>query len=68
MSKPGYVYILASRPNGAIYISVTSNLTKRLYEHQHGLADGHTKRYDIKGLVYFEVMRIFRRQYSVRSA
>jgi putative endonuclease len=54
MGKAGYVYILASRPNGAIYIGVTSNLAKRLYQHRHSLVEGHTKRYDIKALMYFE--------------
>ena len=54
MAKPAFVYILASRPNGAIYVGVTSDLSKRLYEHQHDLVDGHTKRYGIKTLVHFE--------------
>jgi putative endonuclease len=52
--KPGYVYILASRPGGAIYVVVTSNLVKRLAEHKGGLVLGHTKRYGIDKLVHFE--------------
>ena len=49
-----YVYILASRPGGAIYIGVTSNLVRRVYEHRNGLVESHTKRYRIFQLVYFE--------------
>jgi putative endonuclease len=50
-----FVYILASRPGGAIYVGVTSDLARRIYEHKHGLVKGHTKRYGIHQLVYFEV-------------
>jgi putative endonuclease len=49
-----YVYILASRPGGAIYVGVTSDLPRRIFEHQKGLVPGHTKRYNIRQLVYFE--------------
>lgn len=49
------VYILTSRKDGAIYIGVTSDITKRVYEHKQGLADGYTKRYNIKHLVYVEL-------------
>ena len=47
-------YILASRHGGTLYVGVTNNLVRRVYEHREGLADGFTKRYDIKTLVYFE--------------
>jgi putative endonuclease len=50
-----YLYILASRPGGAIYIGVTNNLVRRVYEHRNGLIEGHTKRYNIHQLVYFEI-------------
>ena len=50
-----YVYILASRPGGAIYIGVTNDLVRRVYEHRNGMVEGHTKRYHIHQLVYFEV-------------
>jgi len=53
--KQYYVYILASRPGGALYVGVTSNLVRRVYEHRNGLVVGHTKRYSIDQLVYFEV-------------
>jgi putative endonuclease len=49
-----YVYILASRPGGAIYVGVTSDLVRRVYEHKNNLVGGHTKQYGIDRLVYFE--------------
>jgi putative endonuclease len=49
-----YVYILASKPNGTLYIGVTNNLKRRLFEHKHELADGFTKKYGVKTLVYYE--------------
>ncbi len=52
--KCGYVYMLASKPNGTLYIGVTSNLVRRVSEHREGIADGFTKRYGIHRLVYFE--------------
>ena len=50
-----YVYILASRPGGALYVGVTNNLVWRVYEHKNKMVEGHTKRYGIDRLVYFEV-------------
>jgi putative endonuclease len=49
-----YVYILASRPGGALYVGVTNDLIRRVAEHRQGLVKGHTKRYGIDRLVYFE--------------
>jgi putative endonuclease len=49
-----WVYILASKPGGTLYIGVTNNLVRRAYEHREGLADGFTRRYGIKTVVYFE--------------
>ena len=49
-----YVYIMASRPNGTLYIGMTNDLVRRVYEHKEGLADGFTKRHGVKTLVYFE--------------
>jgi putative endonuclease len=49
-----WVYILASAPSGTLYVGVTNNLVRRVYEHRENLADGFTKRYGIKTLVYFE--------------
>ncbi len=53
--QDAYLYILASRPGGALYIGVTSNLVRRIAEHRAKLIDGHTKRYNVTRLVYFEV-------------
>ena len=50
----GYVYILASAPNGILYVGVTSDLVRRIYEHRNGLVAGFTKKYSVKRLVYFE--------------
>ena len=52
--KQFYVYIMASRPNGAIYIGVTSDLPQRYHQHCQGMVEGHTKKYHIKTLVYYE--------------
>jgi len=49
-----YVYILASRRNGTLYVGVTNNIARRVWEHKQGLAGGFTKRYDVKTLVYYE--------------
>ncbi len=53
-TKTYYVYILAGKRNGTLYIGVTSNLRKRVYEHKMSLADGFTKKYKIHTLVYYE--------------
>jgi putative endonuclease len=50
----GWVYIMTNRPNGVLYIGVTSDLARRSYEHREGLVDGFTKRYGLKRLVYAE--------------
>jgi putative endonuclease len=55
MDKSSYVYILASEAYGNLYVGVTSNLVKRVWEHQEGFVDGFTKKYAIKRLVWFEV-------------
>jgi len=49
-----YIYILASKRNGTLYIGVTSDLTKRVYEHKNNLIDGFTKKYNVHQLVYYE--------------
>jgi len=49
-----YEYILASRKNGTLYIGVTSDLIKRIYEHKEGLVEGFSKKYAVKILVYYE--------------
>lgn len=55
MSKPGYVYILASKKNGTLYIGVTSDLLKRVWQHREESTKGFTSRYGVKLLVFYEV-------------
>ena len=52
--KQYYVYLLTNWDDSVLYIGVTSNLTRRLFEHRQHLADGFTKRYNVHKLVYFE--------------
>jgi predicted GIY-YIG superfamily endonuclease len=54
MKRPA-VYIMANRRNGTIYTGVTSNLPQRVWQHREGAADGFTKRYGCKMLVWFEM-------------
>ncbi len=54
MTRQPAVYILASRQNGTLYIGVTSNLEKRVWEHKNNLVKGFTERYAVHRLVYFE--------------
>ena len=52
-----FVYILASKRNGTLYIGVTNNLLKRVYEHKNNLVEGFTQKYDVHNLVYYEIFR-----------
>ena len=54
MNKEFYVYILASKKNGTIYIGVTSDLIKRVWEHKNNFVEGFSKKYNVHLLVYFE--------------
>jgi putative endonuclease len=54
MANTYYVYILASRRNGTLYIGVTNDLIRRVWEHREGLIAGFTKKYAVKMLVYYE--------------
>jgi len=49
-----YVYILASRKDGALYIGISSDLIGRTWQHKGTFVEGHTKKYNIKRLVYYE--------------
>ena len=49
-----WVYILASRPRGTLYVGVTNDLVRRVAEHRDGVVPGFTKTYGVKMLVYFE--------------
>lgn len=50
-----FVYIMASKRNGTLYIGVTKDLSRRVYEHREGLVAGFTRQYGVKLLVYYEV-------------
>jgi len=50
-----YVYLLASKKHGTLYLGMTNDLVRRTYEHKTKVADGFTKRYDIDKLVWFEI-------------
>ena len=52
--KNYYIYIMANKTNTTIYIGVTSNLIKRVWEHKNKLVDGFTKHYNVNKLVYYE--------------
>jgi putative endonuclease len=53
-NKTYYIYIICSRRNGTLYIGLTNNLIRRIYEHKNKLIDGFTKKYNIDKLVYYE--------------
>jgi putative endonuclease len=50
-----YVYLLASKKHGTLYLGVTNNIVRRAYEHRTKAVDGFTKRYDVDKLVWFEI-------------
>jgi putative endonuclease len=54
MQKRFWVYILASKPWGTLYIGITSDIEARVYQHKNGLLEGFTKKYGVKLLVYCE--------------
>ena len=55
MDKQFYTYILASQRNGTLYVGVTSNIIKRIWEHKNKVVEGFTKKYGVANLVYYEV-------------
>ena len=55
MNKQPAVYLLANKKNGTLYIGVTSDLVKRIWEHKNDLVDGFSKRYGIHNLVWYEL-------------
>ncbi len=65
-----YVYILASQPYGTLYVGVTNDLVRRVHEHREEVADGFTKKYGVKRLVYYEtfdsIEMAIRREKSVK--
>ncbi len=54
-TRGGYVYLMTNKCDTVIYTGVTSDLRKRVYEHREGLAEGFTKKYNVKKLVYYEI-------------
>jgi len=54
MSKSYYIYILASKKNGTLYIGMTNDLERRIFEHKNNLIKGFTTKYKVHRLVYFE--------------
>ncbi len=55
MSKQYYAYIMTNKRNTVLYIGVTNDLRRRVYEHKEKLVDGFTKKYNITKLVYYEI-------------
>ena len=55
IKKQFYVYILASKQNGTLYLGVSSDIVKRVWQHKNDLAEGFTKKYGVKDLVYYEI-------------
>ena len=49
-----FVYILSSHRNGTLYIGITNNLVRRVWEHKHKMVEGFTNRYEVHHLVYYE--------------
>lgn len=60
MQKQYCVYIITNQNNGTLYIGVSSDLKRRIYEHKHKLIEGFSKRYDLEMLVYYEVFEDIR--------
>jgi putative endonuclease len=52
--RGGWLYMMTNRPNGTLYTGVTSNISRRAWEHREGLIEGFTKRYGLKRLIYME--------------
>ena len=60
MQKCYCVYIITNQNNGTLYIGVSNDLKRRIYEHKHKLIDGFSKRYGLGMLVYYEVFEDIR--------
>jgi len=60
IEKTGYVYIAASRKNGTIYVGITSDLIKRMWQHKNKTYGGFTARYGADKLVYYEIFNEMR--------
>jgi putative endonuclease len=66
----GWVYIMTNRINGTLYVGVTSNLARRIWEHREGLVEGFTKRYGLKRVVYVEhydtILSTIQREHNIK--
>jgi putative endonuclease len=66
-----FVYMLASGRNGTLYIGMTDNLARRVWEHQTGVVEGFTKKYRVKTLVWYELHETresaFRRERQIKK-
>ena len=71
MGEQGYVYIMASKRNGTIYIGSTIELARRAWEHRNGLIEGFTRKYNCRSLVWYEVFGDIdlarRREFQMKS-
>ena len=71
MEKESYVYILASKRNGTLYIGVTSDLIKRVWEHKNKIVGGFSAKYSVDKLVYYEqhidIMEAIRREKTLKK-
>jgi putative endonuclease len=71
MDAAFFVYILASKRNGTLYVGVTNNLARRLSEHKAGLVAGFTRKYEVDQLVYFEafesILKARAREHSLKG-
>ena len=55
MEKTYYVYIITNKLNSVLYIGITSNLVKRIWEHKNKVVDGFSNKYNLNKLVYYEI-------------
>jgi putative endonuclease len=66
----GWVYIMTNRINGTLYVGVTGNLARRIWEHREGLVEGFTRRYGLKRLVYVEhhdtILAAIQREHNIK--
>ena len=65
-----WLYIITNRPNGTLYVGVTSDLARRIWEHREGCVAGFTERYELKRLVYVEphenIVEAIRREKAIK--
>ena len=64
MQRQYYVYILTNSSHKTLYVGVTNDLKRRVYEHKHGTSDGFTKKYHVNMLMYYEIFESI--EYAIR--